>query len=373
MAGGGRQHRCAAEQVGEAVPEVGAERHHRRPGLLDRLGARGGRDRRHHGPYVGLVGAAGVQPGPHPGRDRVGAVRATVTRPMVATAPRAVAASRADSTAAASRSIGSSRSTSRVVPAWLASPSRSSRHRPCGQMPLGDADRQRPRRPGRGPARRAARPGCRPGAASRRRGRAARDPARPRASPRPAWCRRRRSSDRARSASSAPVSSREPAQAMPNRAPSSSVKLTTPSGRAGTTPCSRIRSTRGERADDAERAVVGTAVGHRVQVAARHDPGAVGVGVAPPRPLVAVAVHDEVQAAPRGLAGEPLAAGQVGWASRRAGGSRRSRASRPTGSRSAHIPSMDAWVMRDTVGWQDHPLARPRSAAETEDERCACC
>ena len=66
---------------------------------------------------------------------------ATVTRPMVATALRAVAASRADSTAAASRSIGSSRSTSRVVPAWLASPSRSSRHRPCGQMPLGDADR----------------------------------------------------------------------------------------------------------------------------------------------------------------------------------------------------------------------------------------
>ena len=51
-------------------------------------------------------------------------------------------------------------------------------------------------------------------------------------------------SRRARSASSAPVSSRDPAQAMPNRAPSSSVKLTTPSGRAGTDAAARAAGRR---------------------------------------------------------------------------------------------------------------------------------
>ena len=84
---------------------------------------------------------------------------------------------------------------------------------------------------------------CRRGAASRRPGRGGPGRARRRASPRPASCRRASARPRAWSGSSAPVSSREPAQAMPNRAPSSSVKLTTASGRAGTCPRSRSRST----------------------------------------------------------------------------------------------------------------------------------
>ena len=96
---------------------------------------------------------------------------------------------------------------------------------------------------GRGPARRAARRRCRPAPGSRRRGRGSRGRGRRAASPRPWSCRRGSVSPRARSAPSAPVMTREPAQAMPKRAPSSSAKLTTPTGRAGAKPSCRSSST----------------------------------------------------------------------------------------------------------------------------------
>ncbi len=68
---------------------------------------------------------------------------------------------------------------------------------------------------------------------------------------------------------------------------------------------------RRERADDPERAVEGTPVGHRVEVRADDDAGVTGghrgIRVAPPRPLVAHPVGGEVEAAFGALAGEPLA------------------------------------------------------------------
>ena len=67
----------------------------------------------------------------------------------------------------------------------------------------------------------------------------------------------------------------------------------------------------GEGAHHAQRAVEGSAVGNAVEVGAGHDPllaaGGGGIGVAPPRPLVAHAVLGQVEAAGRALAGEPLA------------------------------------------------------------------
>ena len=78
-------------------------------------------------------------------------------------------------------------------------------------------------------------------------------------------------SARARSASRAPVMMREPAQATPKRAPSSSTKLTTPSGTSGSTPRLAQRVDGREGADDPERAVEGAAVGHGVEVRADDD------------------------------------------------------------------------------------------------------
>ncbi len=57
----------------------------------------------------------------------------TATLPKVASAS-AVAPARAASTVSAYVSIGSRRSSIRVVPAWLASPWKSKRQRPCGQI-----------------------------------------------------------------------------------------------------------------------------------------------------------------------------------------------------------------------------------------------
>ncbi len=98
--------------------------------------------------------------------------------------------------------------------------------------------------------------------------------------------RRRRRAARARApAVIAPVSSREPVQAMPKRAPSSSAKLTTrdrPRGRDRR--CARRASTRGEGRDHAERPVVRTAVGHRVEVRANDDARAVARPDRPTRP-----------------------------------------------------------------------------------------
>jgi len=62
------------------------------------------------------------------------ALGSAATRPMVAWAPALRACSCAASTVAANASIGSCRSSIRVVPAWLGSPVKSSRQRPCGQI-----------------------------------------------------------------------------------------------------------------------------------------------------------------------------------------------------------------------------------------------
>ena len=165
----------------------------------------------------------------------------TTTLPIVATQPCVIAASRAASTAPAYPSIASWRSSSRVVPAWLASPVKSSRHRPCGQMSLPTAtgwSRSTRARP------------CSTCSSTKL-------PIRRRASSsRPIWCGSRpaalRASAivvpsasvrlRARRAVIAPVMTREPAQATPNRAPSSSTKFTTPIGRDGWNPLSRKQS-----------------------------------------------------------------------------------------------------------------------------------
>ena len=235
------------------------------------------------------AGGAGRPPRPRPVRSASSAPRAssqartsegialvpfgaTATRPMVATAPCSVAASRA-------AQHGGGQPEHRVVavdqPGGAGVVGLAVEVEPPPAVRPDAAARRRPRAPrrrGPGPARRAARRRCRPGAASRRRGRAASGRARPRSSPRPASCRRRRAGRGPGPASSAPVSSREPAQAMPNRAPSSSVKLTTASGRAGRCAAARSRSTAANAADDTERAVEGTAVRHRVEVAAGHDP-----------------------------------------------------------------------------------------------------
>ena len=157
--------------------------------------------------------------------------------------------------------------------------------------------------------------------------------------------RRRRSAPGPGRRASAPVISREPAQAMPNRAPSSSPKLTTPIGRAG---CEARRARSASTAANAdttpERAVEGAAVGHRVQVAADHharSPARPRDRVTPPGPLVAGPVQRQVKPAPAASAGEPLAQLVVGPASRRTGGSRRCSADRPIGASSSHIRSKD--------------------------------
>ena len=173
----------------------------------------------------------------------------TRTLPTVATHPCRVAAARVARTRAACLSIASSRSSRRVVPAWLAVPGTSIRHRPCGQMSLPtptaeESGRMRRDRPGRAPARRAARRRC-----STRRERlgvvadwsTGRGPRRRWL--RPSSCRRRRSGRGRGPRSSAPVMMRDPAHAIPNRAPSSSPKQATANGTRGRSPASRSAST----------------------------------------------------------------------------------------------------------------------------------
>ena len=252
MPGAGRQHRCARPSTGGAG-RVGAGRRRTRvaavhdssagsapacaPTLGDHARARrlvrrrGRRARRSPGDGIALTPFGSTRTLPN-GRERV--VRPARPRARRARPRR-------------SASIGSWRSTSRVVPAWLASPSRS---KPPPAVRPDRAGRRRPARrgrPGRGPARRAARRRCRSGAASRG-SRPERAPgrARPRPSPRPWSTPSASRSARARSASSAPVSSRDPAQATPKRAPSSSAKLTTPIGRAGVKPSRPQQLERGE-------------------------------------------------------------------------------------------------------------------------------
>ncbi len=203
-------------------------------------------------------------------------------------------------------SIGSRRSSSRVVPAWLASPVNSKRQRPCGQIaeatPTGDSvigqrpalldvqldvrRRCRPaaRRPGRGS------PGPGP-AALHRRGQSSRRPRRSGPAPAPA--------------SSCPVISRDPAQATPNRAPSSSAKLAIATGLAGVTSRgARSTSTAAKEETTPSGPSNAPPSGHRVQVRAGDD-GAWPSGP-PPGPLVAVAVG----LAPPGRASAACAANQ---------------------------------------------------------------
>ena len=116
---------------------------------------------------------------------------------------------------------------------------------------------------------------------------------------------------RARRAVIAPVMTREPAQATPKRAPSSSTKLTTPMGRDGWKPLSRNEST-------AARALTtpsGPSNAPPSGTLSRCEPvttplspcAARRVWVSPPGPLVAHPVLGEVEAARRALPGEPLA------------------------------------------------------------------
>ena len=242
--------------------------------------------------------------------------------------------------------MASRRSSMRVVPAWLASPGMSMRHRPCGQMsvPMATArDGSVRSSPPSGASARAL--PCSTCSSTKRPMRRTASSSRPRVSgSRPAL--RHASaietpsasvSDRARSASRAPVMMREPAQAMPKRAPSSSTKLTTPSGHVGLDAGLAQRVDGGEGADDPEGAVEGAAVGHGVEVRADDDAGR-RVGVTPPAPLVAGAVLDEVETTGRALGGEPLTQVVVGAGPGVAAVAARRRR-RPTGSRSAHIRS----------------------------------
>ena len=153
----------------------------------------------------------------------------TCTLPTVATQPCVSAARRAAMMPAARPSMASSRSSSPVVPAWLASPGTSKRQRPCGQMSLPT--------PTAWPRSSRARP-CSTCSSTKVPTRASVSSSRPRWSgscPAERMASRivtpsRSARARARSGLSAPVMTREPAQATPNRAPSSSVKLTTPDG-----------------------------------------------------------------------------------------------------------------------------------------------
>ncbi len=168
-------------------------------------------------------------------RDRMYAVAA---RPTVACTPRSRASLFAASTVYANASIGSWRSAIRVVPAWFASPVKSSRQRPCGQMEVAT--------PTGAPRSTSARP-CSMCSSTKVPMRPSRSGSAPRPDgSAPALCiasasvtPSRSVSRAARCGSTAPVSSREPRQATPNREPSSSVKTATPSGRTGTAPCSR--------------------------------------------------------------------------------------------------------------------------------------
>ena len=210
---------------------------------------------------------------------------------------------------AARPSIASSRSSRAVVPAWLASPGRSTRQRPCGQMslptPTGVAEvaaRARPcstcsstkvptrasvssSRPrcGRVVARRAHRLGHRHAVAS--------------ASPGPVGVERAGDDPRAGAGDAEPGALLVGEVDDAHRA-------------AGVKPVLAQQVHARRAPHDAERPVEGAAVGHRVEVRADDDAGVPGgdrgVRVTPPGPLVAHPVGREVEASGGALAGEPL-------------------------------------------------------------------
>ena len=228
---------------------------------------------------------------------------ATCTLPQVATAPCRSAAARAASTTRAKASIGSSRSTRRVVPAWSARPARSSRQRPCGWIAVPTAI-ARPRSA-------SARP-CSTCSSTN-------VPIRPSASgsgaergvPRP------RDGLGHRHAvgvgePGGPLGGERAGEDARARArhPEPGALLVAEAGHAERArraePVRAQHVERGERADDAERAVERAAVGHGVQVGAGDDAGPIRVGIAPPGDEVARPVGRDVQPPGLGLAREPV-------------------------------------------------------------------
>ena len=215
------------------------------------------------------------------------------------------AASRAAAIAAASASIGSRRSASRVVPAWLASPARSSRHRPCGQIEsataTGRSSSTSPRpcstcsstkvptrasAAGSGPTSAGSRPARRSASAS----------VTPSASRRPSP---RSAGQRAGEQPGAGAGDAEAGALLVGEADDADRPARREAARAH-------QVQRGERGDHPERPVVRAAVRHRVQVRSEHQPGAGRVRRSPPRPLVADPVGGHLQPPPRRLPGEPF-------------------------------------------------------------------
>ena len=93
-------------------------------------------DLSHGGAQRRLTGCAGVEPGSGRTGDGVHPAGLILILPMVARLPCALAAARVASTARAQSITASRRSLSLVVPAWLASPGISIRHRLCAHSPL---------------------------------------------------------------------------------------------------------------------------------------------------------------------------------------------------------------------------------------------
>ncbi len=127
----------------------------------------------------------------------------------------------------------------RVAPAWLGSPVKSNRQRPCAQLVEATAT-ARPRSTRSRPCSTCSSTNASTSSSSDERPSLGSWPAADIASTRyvPARSRRRPAS----SGEMRPVASRDPRQATPNREPSSSTNSATPTGRDGTTPRSRSRS-----------------------------------------------------------------------------------------------------------------------------------
>ena len=146
MTGTGAQLRRVGQDIPQALDQFGIEAGRPESRTLLRIGAVGGighcrdraatvrrtRPRRRHGRRATRswhLGTALTAPG------------RTSIRPTVATQPSASAAPRTASVVSANEIIASRRSAIAVVPAWFASPGKSSRQRPCGQMSVPIADR----------------------------------------------------------------------------------------------------------------------------------------------------------------------------------------------------------------------------------------
>ena len=231
--------------------------------------------------------------------------------------------------------IASRRSASLVVPAWLASPGSRSRHRPCGQISVPMATgRPRSIRPRpcstcsstKAPTRRSASgsgpmsPGRRPEAAQRLGhahavavGQAERPVGRQRSGDHPGT----RAGDA------------EPGTLLV-------AEVHDPDRSGGPESVGLQGIERGEGADHPERPVKGAAVGNAVEMRPGGDAGRrVGVGVTPPRPLVAHPVGGQVQPARSRFPGEPFPQGVVLGRSTQSAGSRRC-GDRARSARSAH-------------------------------------